>query len=519
MNNNKKIIFNVLLVLVISILSFAFGYFYSQKNNDITERVYSYRFDLFNSDKELIATTGDLLHSRSKDVNNYESQDEWFYTKDLDKNNFYYIKYTVKTLNNLTISSPTYKIIQNSTVDPEIDVELIADLNFDNGYVELSLKGIYNPEIQHENIETGSFVIMRASQDENFSNWSEIFRFKLNAAFPSNSLWRDHTIEQGKTYRYSLQQYNNYELYSNRILSNDIYADFEDAFLFDGKHQLKIKYNPKVSSFKNTIYETKIDTIGGKHPFIFRNGVTNYKEFPVSGMISYFMDEDELFIPKEEYNLMEKTINLVGSNIASERQFKLEVLDWLTNGEVKLFRSPAEGNYLIRLLNVSLAPQDPLGRMLHTFSGTAYEVAEYTFDNLLKFGILDVKDPSVENLQWQTIRFFDHLNPNGVNYIPYGNPYVSETNENAIEAYKDNQKIYLDKTKNILYLKDGVSFTAKTVVFIDLMPGDRVLIVQENIKTRKQEAQIFTIGATGAYQVESPVGITGVYLIEEKVPY
>jgi hypothetical protein len=42
-------------------------------------------------------------------------------------------------------------------------------------------------------------------------------------------------------------------LYSNRILSNTVYADFEDAFLFDGKRQLKIKYNPKVSSFKKDL--------------------------------------------------------------------------------------------------------------------------------------------------------------------------------------------------------------------------------------------------------------------------
>jgi len=37
-----------------------------------------------------------------------------------------------------------------------------------------------------------------------------------------------------------------------------------------------------------------------------------------------------------------------------ERYFKLKVLDWLTNGEVKLFRSPGEGNYLVRILNVSM---------------------------------------------------------------------------------------------------------------------------------------------------------------------
>jgi hypothetical protein len=33
-------------------------------------------------------------------------------------------------------------------------------------------------------------------------------------------------------------------------------------------------------------------------------------------------------------------------------------------------------------MNVSLSPEDKLGRMLHTFSGTAYEIAEYSYENL-----------------------------------------------------------------------------------------------------------------------------------------
>jgi hypothetical protein len=76
-------------------------------------------------------------------------------------------------------------------------------------------------------------------------------------------------------------------LYSNRLTSNEIYVDFEDAFLFDGERQLKIKYNPKVSSFKKNLLEQKTDTIGGKYPFIFRNGRVYYSEFSISGLISY----------------------------------------------------------------------------------------------------------------------------------------------------------------------------------------------------------------------------------------
>jgi hypothetical protein len=70
-----------------------------------------------------------------------------------------------------------------------------------------------------------------------------------------------------------------------------VYSDFEHAFLYDGERQLKIKYNPKIASFKNTLMESKVDTIGSKYPFIFRNGKVKYKEFSISGLLSYLSDE------------------------------------------------------------------------------------------------------------------------------------------------------------------------------------------------------------------------------------
>jgi hypothetical protein len=77
---------------------------------------------------------------------------------------------------------------------------------------------------------------------------------------------------------------------------------------------------------------------------------------------------------------------LTAENYRREREFKMAVLAWLTNGKPKLFRSPAEGNFIIRLMNTSLTPNDILGRMLHTFNSTAYEIAAYTYENLKNYG-------------------------------------------------------------------------------------------------------------------------------------
>jgi len=75
-------------------------------------------------------------------------------------------------------------------------------------------------------------------------------------------------------------------------------------FLYDGTRQLKIRFNPQVSSFKNDLLEQKIETIGSKYPFIFRNGNVCYKEFPINGLISFNMDEARLFVNDNDVKAM-----------------------------------------------------------------------------------------------------------------------------------------------------------------------------------------------------------------------
>jgi len=196
--------------------------------------------------------------------------------------------------------------------------------------------------------------------------------------------------------------------------------------------------------------ESKVDTIGSKYPYIFRNRMVGYKEFPIGGLISYLADNNEMFLHKSDYEIQDPTeykqYNIIkyvritrteaasmwedyedilfyddaglkkpltaeiladetndydfykqeddivtyslrsgtpedednwpekvsttlpyGYNMRAERQFKMQLLDWLNDGHIKLFRSPAEGSFLVRLMNVSLTPEDRLGRMLHSF--------------------------------------------------------------------------------------------------------------------------------------------------------
>ena len=480
---------------------------YSQEGKDISEKAYKYNFILTDANGVVVRTSDWQVHNSENDENPYTTYDSFNVPFDLEKDKNYYLQYKVLTNNDLEVSTSKYKITQQQSISPDEITGIVIKQNSDNGYVTINMLGNYD-ENGEEKPVTGSFLLSRTSSESNFTIWDEIARFKMQSGYPSQWNWKDFTVAQGVSYIYALQQYNDSDLYSERIMSDVLYVDFEDMFLYDGQRQLKIRYNPKVSSFKADIIEAKTDTIGGKYPFIFRNGSIDYKEFPINGLLSYLGDEEDLFITKEElgistivpkykrkftgktnempsdeyfesiqynrpdvYALKEsyaeaverftaideehtETTALIGYNIAAERTFKLKVLEWLNNGEPKLFRSPTEGNYLVRLMNNSLTPEDQLGRMLHNFSSTAYEIDECNYTNLAKYNIIKTIKPVIKTLRFKTV---------------------------LVDSAKN---------KNLIDSNYAVS-----VRFSDMSPGD-----EYEVRTANDSFSI-VIGATGFYEI------------------
>ena len=436
---------------------------YSQQNGDASEKMYSCRFKMYDENNNIIEDSGEILHNSSKDDLRYEAHEVFTLSKDLTAEKTYYLKFFVTTNNGMEVSTPKYRLMQRRSVTPEIHADLIATLDYDNGYIKLKMKDTL------DSVVSGTFLISRANSKDGYV-WEEFRRFDLQSMLPDSWSLLDCTIEQGITYKYSLQQYNSNGIYSDRIISNECYADFEDAFLYDGTKQLKLRFDPKVSSFKNDLLESKVETIGSKHPFILRNGNVNYKEFPISGLISYQMDEAGLFYSKKELGIPANIYDLTSENIMAERMFKLRALEWLTDGKPKLFRSPTEGNYIVRLLNVSLSPNDSLGRMLHSFSATAYEIAKFNANSLEYYGLIDPSENLSTQTRWTTI--------------------------NLLELYESK---YKDQNNRIIYLNDKQAYS---INFADMLPGSIIYIGDESIQ----------VGATGAYLIdsESPIDQIGI---------
>ena len=146
---------------------------------------------------------------------------------------------------------------------------------------------------------------------------------------------------------------------------------------------------------------------------------TFYRTFSIGGLISSFMDNtswdnpyfyngtfnyhdverDETFTNKSElYNTSKKLYDSYNNNFninehqdyIYEREFRQMVSDFLPDGKPKLFKSTTEGNIIIRITDISLSPDDSLGRLISSFSGTAYELDDNTVDNYKKYNLLTV---------------------------------------------------------------------------------------------------------------------------------
>lgn len=342
-----------------------------------------------------------------------------------DTNDRLYVKVFVESVNGIKLIETSQFYIKHQTNQ----IDGICDISIDdeNGINFISINNITNDLLS-------DLILFRVNEKELPDwNWQKI---KTLPSLQSGQslIYYDTGIESGNKYYYKLERsVSNY--YEVLFIDNEgSINNFEYIFLSDDDKQLCLKFNADISSYKEIIQETKIETLGGKYPKFFRNGYVSYKELPIQGLISYWCDKKNYFanriifteekrnntsalqeqklatylVDKTNRTIRDKTqnvflatphlqseetdqdyknrhtatINLTSSNYRNEREFKNEVLQWLNNGKAKLLRTDAEGNFIVRLMNVSMTPDKVTRRLIHNISATAYEIADYTQENL-----------------------------------------------------------------------------------------------------------------------------------------
>lgn len=357
---------------------------------DEKETLKSYRIRLYDNSNNNLLTDSGIIYTSN--YNNENSISYLFkYNFEVDKSYYYTLEYTTQNLftdietfnfNMIPGTSQSYNLLLTGYVDPE------------DGNIDLQVR-----RSTDQASLSGTIVIRRSSSKENFSIWEDIHAEKVDNVEEIDITWTDITVESGIWYSYCTQVVLP-DGTRGKITKtkSPIMVVLDDIFLSRGDKQLKVRFNPQLSSIKRNINEVRVDTIGSKYPFIRRNGDMDYITFPIGGLISSEMDENNKFSSKKElYGQYETYYNNYNDkyeinrniDVVYERAFRESVMEYLYSGNVMLFRSPTEGNFLVRLMDISLSPETTLGRRLWSFSGTAYEIDDCTIDNFEKYGIID----------------------------------------------------------------------------------------------------------------------------------
>ena len=485
---------------------------YSIKTTDSIEILDQYKFDLYNvklntniEEKqdwpEPLESSGWLQYNASVQYQQ-ESITNGYYNAAVshrfknmlveqgtnDSDYTYSLVFTAKTVNGYEIKTKPYVFIVYPTYIEDEDLEnckftVIGDsAEYCN---ENACINLYLEAFSKETTITGNYVIIRSDETSNFTVWEDLKYLFWNQEYFYNGkklIHQDYTIQSGIRYKYaicfenqlyrrSMPIYHWNEVYGHQDENYSVSIDFQYTYLYHDDIQLKLEFNNSINSFKHSVLASKQDTLGSKFPTILRNGYAYYAEFPISGLITLNMDDnqgffkervyiseadaykngyyyhDDLIIPVDKYRencseaeeaifrneyynsryglnglsyyrspedlstqptaadkkLNEYIVythdnytdhyyhtfntNLTDNNIFIERKFREKVEEFLNNGDYKLFKSPTEGNIVVTLMNVTLTPNQTLGRMIYSFNATAYEVAENNLESLFLYQV------------------------------------------------------------------------------------------------------------------------------------
>lgn len=360
--------------------------------------------DILNIDNFVLSDSGRILNSTS----NYNLEDNSVVLScslpyELKQDNSYKLLFEIETKNGYK-NSLLYPFTCSQSNVNELTGELSTYINEEQGYIKLIFTS--------DEVYMGNLVVRRTDSKSGFLKWEDLKYFEVynNPGFE----YYDFTAESGLFYRYLVQKVDargrrGTPVYDqSRHNQTGVMAEWEHAFLLEttgngqvsGTKQLKLKYDFQISSYKTNISESRTDTIGSRYPFIRRNGNMYYRSFPVTGTITEYMDDANLFTDSNAlfdgyYNKYKNFKGQIDEYVnrydyTYERKFREKVEEFLYNAKPKLYKSMQQGNIFIKLMQVSLTPKNELGRLVYSFSATAYEIDEASVNTFNNYGLISI---------------------------------------------------------------------------------------------------------------------------------
>ena len=359
------------------------------------------------------------------------STDKYRFKQALSENEQYALIYSVITKNGYEGSSnPSYFEVIPSRLNQLTGVSLEV---YDHTNALTNEEGCMVLAINFKDNISGNFIIIRTDEYSNYTYWEDLCYFTVIGT--KNIVYKtDYTIESGIKYKYAIVKENSAGYRSIPLMEKDAparWVDFQYNYILGTKGHIRLMYDNTIQSFKKNVLQNKQDTLGGKYPTITKNGYAYYSEFQVEGLISIeqeitdYIDADGFKFKagdclvgadkicfsaysKDNYfhrangsdevgevftyqvNNLENINNLTDDYYFVERKYREIIIDFLNDGEYKLYKSPTEGNILVVLTEVSLTPKEELGRLVYSFSATAVEVDEPSLKNLNEFNLINI---------------------------------------------------------------------------------------------------------------------------------
>lgn len=371
-------------------------------NVDPSENLSSYKLQLLDNSNQILEETPTIQsNSYSKDRNSIQ----YSFKTILFPSNTYNVKLMYETINKY-MGEETYTFSVDDFDRDDCRFRIFTTEYNSDSALGLFDVGTFDTKQQEEEIGivklliydtqetnfTGTIYVGRTDSKSGFNIWEDLFVLEYDNEVVNDYLI-DNTTESGIYYRYRVQYKTegrprsySYELPS--FLKRELFFSF-----LSGKDntQLCVKYDFLISNVDRPKEEAQIKTIGSPYPFITRTGNANYRTMSISGKISFTMDDN--FITEQD--LFGTSYQLYSDkdvyNQFRERFFRQKVLDFLQDGEPKLFRSCSEGNVIVNVMDIKIAPNAITSRLICDFNGSLVEVAEDSVDNYKKYNLLNTK--------------------------------------------------------------------------------------------------------------------------------
>lgn len=357
------------------------------------EYLASYKIQILTTGEELIFDSGDINGDR-ENPNQFNYNIPYYFNA--NQTVFVDLIYTTANLFTETIRYTVRAVYSSSSWASQNIVEEVTAIDSVIGKINVCFmpKDTETPAPVPAN---STLTIRRGCDKDGFTIWDTIWKKRLTSPLTTTLSFDDFTIESGNLYKYEIT-YTDTSNHNYTIVEGPVMSIFDHAFLTGEGTQLCVKFNPNISSYRINVSDNIINTIGGKYPFIQRNGDMRYRSFILNGTIAYEMDEQHQF--KSRTQMYGEWIDVYGSYFVNhyfnqrndritQRKFREAVMDYFYDDMPKLFRSTPEGNILVTITDVSLTPNQQLSRMIYDFTCTVTEIGEASIENCKLYNIQD----------------------------------------------------------------------------------------------------------------------------------